>query len=82
MMPSARLRGFLKSSVASENTPAALRAALARNPSPSLGVAGGQDYEVNYTAKKKRTTAKAVRRTVKKVGSSRKKVEKALSRSR
>jgi hypothetical protein len=45
-------------------------------------VAGGQDYEVRYTAKKKRTTPKAVKRTVKKVGSSRKKVERALSKSR
>ena len=43
-------------------------------------VAGGQDYEVSYTAKKKRTTAKAVKRAVKKVGSGRKKVERSLSR--
>jgi hypothetical protein len=45
-------------------------------------VAGGQDSEVRSTAKKKRTTAQAVTRTVKKVGSSRKKVERALSKSR
>jgi hypothetical protein len=43
-------------------------------------VAGGQDYEVRYTAKKTGKSAKAVKRAVKKVGTSRKKVERALSR--
>jgi hypothetical protein len=41
-------------------------------------VAGGQDYEVRYGAKKK--SVGAVKRAVKKVGNSRKKVERALSR--
>jgi phage-related minor tail protein len=43
-------------------------------------VAGGQDYEVRYTAKKTNKSAKQVKRAVKKVGSSRKKVERQLSR--
>jgi hypothetical protein len=43
-------------------------------------VAGGQDYEVSYAAKKDRKTASAVKKAVKKVGNSRKKVRKALSR--
>ena len=41
-------------------------------------VAGGQDYEVRYAAKKSRRSASAVKKAVKKVGSSRKKVKKAL----
>jgi hypothetical protein len=41
-------------------------------------VAGGQDYEVLYEAKKKKTSAAAVKRVVKKVGNSRKKVERSL----
>ena len=41
-------------------------------------VAGGQDYEVQYTAKKSRNSASAVKKAVKKVGSSRKRVMKAL----
>lgn len=41
-------------------------------------VAGGQDYEVRYTAKKTRKSASAVKKAVKKVGSSRKRVVKAL----
>jgi hypothetical protein len=45
-------------------------------------VAGGQDYEVRYTAKKTRKSAAAVKKAVKKVGSSRKKVTKALSRKK
>ena len=45
-------------------------------------VAGGQDYEVQYTAKKARTSAGAVKKAVKKVGSSRKKVVKALKRGK
>lgn len=41
-------------------------------------VAGGQDYEVRYEAKKTRKSAAAVKNAVKKVGSSRKKVERKL----
>ncbi|KRR18149.1 DUF3606 domain-containing protein [Bradyrhizobium retamae] len=41
-------------------------------------VAGGQDYEVRYTAKKAKTSAGAVKKAVKKVGSSRKRVERRL----
>jgi hypothetical protein len=43
-------------------------------------VAGGQDYEVRYVAKKSKKSAKAVKKAVKKVGSSRKRVVKALKR--
>lgn len=43
-------------------------------------VAGGQDYEVRYEAKKTGRSASAVKKTVKKVGSSRKRVEKRLDR--
>jgi hypothetical protein len=43
-------------------------------------VAGGQDYEVSYTAKKARKSAGAVKKAVKKVGSSRKRVVKTLKR--
>ena len=43
-------------------------------------IAGGQDYEVRYTAKKSRRSASSVKKAVKKVGSSRKKVTKALRR--
>jgi hypothetical protein len=46
-------------------------------------VAGGQDYEVRYEAKKTRKTRKsasAVKKAVKKVGSSRKRVERRLGR--
>jgi hypothetical protein len=43
-------------------------------------VAGGQDYEVRYEARKTRKSASAVKKTVKKVGNSRKKVEKTLKR--
>jgi hypothetical protein len=38
-------------------------------------VAGGQDYEVRYEAKKTGKSRAAVKRAVKKVGSSRKRVE-------
>ena len=41
-------------------------------------VAGKQDYEVSYEAKKTRKSASAVKKAVKKVGNSRKRVEKAL----
>ena len=37
-------------------------------------VAGGQDYEVRYEARKTQKSAAAVKKAVKKVGSSRKKV--------
>ena len=43
-------------------------------------VAGGQDYEVRYEAKRTGRSKKAVKRAVKKVGNSRKKVERRLSR--
>jgi hypothetical protein len=43
-------------------------------------VAGGQDYEVGYVAKKSGRSASAVKKAVKKVGSSRKKVARRLSR--
>jgi hypothetical protein len=43
-------------------------------------VAGGQDYEVRYEAKKTRRSKAAVKRAVKKVGNSRKKVERRLGR--
>ena len=45
-------------------------------------VAGGQHYEVSYTAKKTRKSAASVRKAVKRVGSSRKRVVKALKRAR
>ena len=45
-----------------------------------MTVAGGQDYEVRYAAKKSRKSPSAVKKAVKKVGSSRKKVKNALSR--
>ena len=41
-------------------------------------VAGGQDYEVRYEAKKTGKSAKAVKKAVKKAGNVRKKVERAL----
>ncbi len=41
-------------------------------------VAGGQNYEVDYEAKKTRKSAGAVKKAVKKVGNSRKKMEKDL----
>lgn len=41
-------------------------------------VAGGQDYEVRYTAKKTKRSAGAVKKAVKKMGSSRKRVERRL----
>ncbi|WP_141340649.1 DUF3606 domain-containing protein [Bradyrhizobium sp. USDA 3458] len=43
-------------------------------------VAGGQDYEVQYEAKKSGKSAPAVKKSVKKVGNSRKRVEKRLGR--
>lgn len=43
-------------------------------------VAGGQDYEVRYEAKKTGKSAQAVKKAVKKVGTSRKRVEKRLGR--
>jgi Protein of unknown function (DUF3606) len=42
-------------------------------------VAGGQDYEVRYEAKKTGKSNRAVKKAVKKVGSSRKKVERRLA---
>ena len=43
-------------------------------------VAGGQDYEVGYEARKTKTSRSAVKKAVKKVGNTRKKVEKRLGR--
>jgi hypothetical protein len=43
-------------------------------------VAGGQDYEVRYEAKKTGRSKAAVKRAVKKVGSSRKRVERRLAK--
>jgi hypothetical protein len=43
-------------------------------------VAGGQDYEVRYAAKKSGKSKAAVKKSVKKVGNSRKRVEKSLTR--
>jgi hypothetical protein len=43
-------------------------------------VAGGQDYEVRYEAKKIGKSAPAVKKAVKKVGNVRKSVEKRLGR--
>lgn len=41
-------------------------------------VAGGQDYEVRYEARKIRKSAAAVKKAVKKVGTSRKRFERRL----
>ena len=43
-------------------------------------VAGGQDYGVQYEAKKTGKSAPAVKKAVKKVGNARKRVEKRLGR--
>ncbi len=43
-------------------------------------MAGGQNYEVQYEAKKTRKSAPAVKKAVKKVGNIRKRVEKRLGR--
>jgi Protein of unknown function (DUF3606) len=43
-------------------------------------VAGGQDYEVRYEAKKTGKSKGAVKSAVSRVGNSRRKVERALSR--
>jgi Protein of unknown function (DUF3606) len=43
-------------------------------------VAGRQDYEVQYEAKKTGKSAPAVKKAVKKVGNARKRVEKRLGR--
>ena len=45
-------------------------------------VAGRQDYEVGYAAKKSGKSRGAVKKAVKKVGSSRRKIERTLSRGR
>ena len=44
------------------------------------GVAGGQDYEVRYEAKKTSKSKADVKKAVKKVGNSRKRVESTLGR--
>jgi hypothetical protein len=43
-------------------------------------VAGGQDYEVRYQAKKTGKSSKVVKSAVRRVGNSRRKVERALGR--
>ena len=43
-------------------------------------VAGGQDHEVKYEAKKTGRSSAAVKKAVKKVGNSRKRVERGLAR--
>jgi Protein of unknown function (DUF3606) len=43
-------------------------------------VAGGQDYEIRYTAKKTGRSKAAVKKAVKKLGSDRKRVERRLGR--
>ena len=43
-------------------------------------VAGGQNYEVRYEAKKTGRSKAAVKKAVKKVGNSRRKVERRLAR--
>jgi hypothetical protein len=43
-------------------------------------VAGGQDYEVRFEAKKTGKSSAAVKKAVKKVGASRKRVERRLAR--
>ncbi|MBO4222017.1 DUF3606 domain-containing protein [Bradyrhizobium neotropicale] len=45
-------------------------------------VAGGQEHEVRYEAKKTGRSATMVRKAVKKVGNRRKRVEKRLARKR
>ena len=45
-------------------------------------VAGGQDYEVRYEAKKTGRSATSVKKAVKKVGNARKRVEKRLARKK
>jgi Protein of unknown function (DUF3606) len=45
-------------------------------------VAGGQDYEVRYEAMKEHRSKAAVKKAVKKVGTSRKRVERGLSRKK
>jgi hypothetical protein len=45
-------------------------------------VAGGQDYEVRYEAKKSGTSKRRVKKTIKKVGNSRRKVESALGKGK
>lgn len=43
-------------------------------------VAGGQDYEVQYQARKSGRSASAVKKAVREVGNTRKQVEKRLGR--
>ena len=45
-------------------------------------VAGGQDYEVKYEAKKTRRSAASVKKAVKKLGNIRKRVERKLGRKK
>ncbi|NEW91781.1 DUF3606 domain-containing protein [Rhodopseudomonas sp. BR0M22] len=50
-----------------------------RNQDRAL-VAGGQDYEVRYEAKKTGRSAPAVKKAIKKVGNSRTAIEKRLAK--
>lgn len=59
--------------------PAAKKSARGRKQDRTR-VAGGQDYEVRYEAKKTGSSRSAVKKAVKKVGNSRKRVTKALGR--
>ena len=43
-------------------------------------MAGGEDYEIGYEARKARRSRAMVKKAVKKVGNSRKKVERRLGR--
>jgi Protein of unknown function (DUF3606) len=45
-------------------------------------VAGGQNYEVRYEAKKRGRSSAAVKKAVKKVGNTRKRVDRALGRKK
>jgi hypothetical protein len=51
----------------------------ARKQDPAR-VAGGQDYQTRYEARKTGQSKSAVKKTAKKVNNSRKRVERALSR--
>jgi hypothetical protein len=66
------------------NMAAKKKAAVAKTPrgrkQDRARVAGNQDYEVSYEAKKSGRSASAVKKAVKKVGNSRKKVERKLAR--
>jgi Protein of unknown function (DUF3606) len=68
-----RLRGLRRKPMANKQTSRGRKQDRAR-------VAGGQDYEVRYEAKKAGKSRAAVKKAVRKVGSSRKRVERRLAR--